>query len=117
MAVVFVPGGDRSMICTADCNSPGHGRCIKTKTMKAPARLTDRNRGQGRPVGYLAAWLAKGVTCGTKAEHWSADNEPNLDERVAARESLKADESPDAALLLTGEAPVGDGPEEPVRVP
>ena len=124
MAVVFVPGGKltyyysaKNEICTAECSNKKHGRCVKTKTMREPTKAMGRLRGQGRPVGWLAAWLGKGIDCESKAKHWAEESEPTYAERVAARELVQGDDSADAALLMAGEAPIQDGAEEPERVP
>ena len=120
MAVVFVPGGkltyyysEKNAFCTAECNNPTHGRCVKTRTMREPARASAKSKGQGRPVGYLAAWLAKGIDLGSKALHWSDEQQPSFAERAAARAQVADDGSADSALLLAGEVPPQDGEDEP----
>lgn len=115
MFVVFVPGGKltyyggRHENLVAECDNPAHGRCVKTKTMRAPLRLNRANRGQGRPVGLLAAWLAKGAAATSKADHWSGAFQPSYAERVAARTALQDMCSADAEGILAGES--HDGPE------
>ena len=78
MAVLFVTGGKltfytgaRDTNLVAECGHICHGRCVKTKTMKGPAAHLVSKKGQGRPAGYLAAWLAKGLSpcCDSKAKH------------------------------------------------
>ena len=91
----------------------------KTRTVTAPARRTRANRGQGRPVGYLVAWLAKGETARTKADHWGADGEAELDERIFARGIFKGLDTADSRGILEAEKAVSEGdmsePEEVVH--
>ena len=49
---------DLRLIATCDC----HDRCRKTRSLLPHA--SGRHIAQGRPVGYLLAWLAKGVRTG-----------------------------------------------------
>ena len=86
---------------------------------KPPAkRLAVKRKGQGRPLGLLAAWLAKGVDMASKSGHW-ADGvlEPARAERRAARDLVKADGSADAAMILAAEAEAGSDGSEPEVVP
>ena len=48
----------------ATCGIPGHGSCVRTKTANAGPK-----KGQGRPLGFLSAWLLAGKDCGTKDDH------------------------------------------------
>ena len=121
MAVVFLPGGkltyyysEKNAFCTAECSNPKHGRCIKTRTMKEPATAAAKSKGQGRPVGHLAAWLAKGVDLDSKALHWADEHQPSFAERVAARARVAGEGTADSCFLLAGEAPPHDGEEEPL---
>ena len=66
----------------ATCGVRGHGSCILTRTTKI-----GRKKGQGRPVGFLAAWLQAGPTFGSKDAHMK--HKPTFPERAAARRSLK----------------------------
>ena len=97
MAVLFVTGGKltfytgaRDTNLVAECGHICHGRCVKTKTMKGPAAHLVSKKGQGRPAGYLAAWLAKGLSpgCDSKVKHWSADIIITKAERRAARNAI-----------------------------
>ena len=124
MAVHFVPGGKltyyytaRSANLVAECGNAKHGRCVQTKTMRsAPERLKAKKPGQGKPVGYLAAWLARGIGVDSKAAHWEI--QPTKAERRAARDMVKADPSADAGLLLVGETSGEEGQDsEPDLVP
>ena len=108
--VVHVPGGKltyyctaKSEFCVAECLNKRHGRCSKTRTMRkgGPPR---KNRAQGRPIGYLAAWLRRGMDLNSKAAHWDDLEEPPKTDRRAARNALKADDEQDVALLFSGEA-------------
>ena len=125
MAVLFVPGGKltyyyggRDINLVAECRNCCHGRCVRTKTLKPPAeRLAVKKKGQGRPLGLLTAWLARGVDLALKSDHWSDDAmNPSKAERQAARERVKADASMDARMILAAEADKGSG-SEPEVVP
>lgn len=115
MFVLFVPGGKLVYYggqhdnLVAHCENPLHGRCVKTKTMKAPKRAMQSTRGQGRPVGLLAAWLAKGEDASSKQEHWSAERKPTFAERRAARDLVKAMSSADSEGILAAETCQAEG--------
>ena len=110
--VAFVPGGKltyyenpRKKFVVAECANPKHGRCNRTRTMKSPPRgSVNEALGQGRPLGYLAAWLAKGAGPATKDGHLCESQRPSLQERKDARSALKAMGTPDAMGLLAREA-------------
>jgi hypothetical protein len=119
--VVFVKGGKVSFyrgktIAEAVCRCPAHGKCVLTRTLNpsaAPAK-----EAQGRPLGLLAGWLAKGDSCLTKEAHWAQDAMPTLAERQAAREALQHLGTPDADGLLASERPLRPGEtDEPVLMP
>ena len=96
---------------TASCDCAGHDKCTLTRTAKA-----GRKASQGRPLGFLMAWLAMGAACRHKAEHWNKANWPNQEQRAAARESLKR--QPGGEALLAMERPLGpDEAEEPEGLP
>lgn len=114
LAVLLVPGGKITFYAggnkdfmTAECNNLRHGRCVKTKTCEPPPdRFALKRAGQGRPVGWLVAWLRKGMRDIPREKHWAAEEEPTWAERKAARDEvieLQAGGSADAALLLGGE--------------
>lgn len=113
--IVEVSGGNIRFFASnlhfqAKCNAPGHGaRCTKTRTSVA-----GRKQGQGRPLGFLAAWLARGPTCATAPEH-AALAEIDVAERKAHRASLRA--RPEADFLRACErAPKLGEESEPERV-
>ena len=84
----------------AVCPIAEHGVCIKTRTCRP-----GRQRGQGRPAGFLAAWLKAGSSCATHAEHMKVAL--SFDDRRAARTELYlADRGAD---LLAYERPKLDG--------
>jgi len=62
-----------------------HGKCVKTRTCKSGSKP-----GQGRPLGFLVAWLRAAARAGmeTKAAHFKY--EPTFAERKEARTLLKA---------------------------
>ena len=90
----------------ATCRAPGHGSCIKTKTAKPGPKI-----GQGRPLGYLAAWLKAGPSfVGSKADHMKYI--PSFDERRAARRGVA--HIPGVRTLFEAErVPEGDEGSEP----
>lgn len=89
--------------CDAVCPNKKHGKCIMSRTMVRADKGTwlFRNPFGGRPLGKLAYFLmdADNPAYKTKAQHLECM--PNYEERLAAREMLKAD--PDAAGLFTYE--------------
>lgn len=122
--VLFVPGGKvvyyggRHQNMVAICENLSHGRCVKTKTVKGSARQTQAARSQGRPLGYLAAWLARGAALDSKEDHWGSEGQPTLEERVAARANVKELGGADASGLVAAERPKRDGEvSEPEEAP
>ena len=65
---------------------PIHPNCWKTKTLKS----STRNRNQGRPLGFLAAWVAQASDYESKDDHIHLCR-PSFQERKAARQTLKAE--------------------------
>eukprot|EP00971_Amphidinium_carterae_P348227 6490393-Amphidinium_carterae.1 len=115
-AVVYIHGGVLTFYATsgvfhARCGVPGHGRCILTRSGQ-PGRKPE----QGRPCGFLCAWLQCGHKHSTKAGHWQKHLWPSREQRLEARAQL---ESTAAGLeLLQHERPLGVGePEEPIECP
>ena len=123
--VVFCPGG--KVVCygdrmVAECCNPRHGRCVATRTLKGSDN--PERSGQGRPAGYLIAWLRKGSEdrIGTKKAHFDDLNAPTKAERQAARDWLKAKVAEagdaDAAGILRAEREKRGGEDsEPDVVP
>lgn len=104
-AIVFVDGGKLSlyenrMIVEAVCRNPTHGKCVLTRSLNAS---TGRRVEQGRPLGLMVAWLAKGAGLPSKAEHWSPEHWPSFTERCTGRAALKALAMPDSVALLAAE--------------
>ena len=86
-----VPGGvlryyETTKLFTATCANPAHGRCVLSRTSEA-----GRRKAQGRPLGLLMSWLARGEDAGTKEEHWSKDLclSPSATTRAEHREVLE----------------------------
>ena len=77
---VEVPGGSltwyRSGYIEAQCGNKKHvgKRCVLTRKAGAPSGTAKGGPGSGRPVGFLAAWLARGCECGSRERHWADDN-------------------------------------------
>ena len=110
--VLFVPGGKLNYYggsqqnCVAECNNVAHGKCIMTRKMKPHAKRLKRRR----PLGFLAAWLAKGIELRNKDEHfYDRSNWPTREERRAARGRLMELDNDDARGLLAVEPAVKDG--------
>lgn len=118
LAVTFVPGGKLSCysgraIVEAVCSNPAHGKCVMTRTLMASS--TPGRAGQGRPLGFLAAWLAAGLDAPTKAVHWAASGVAKSN-RQAARSALRAAPGGDALLSLERVRREGED-SEPDEVP
>ena len=62
----------------AVCGCKRHGSCVNTKTCNAGAK-----KGQGRPIGYLVAWLQAGCRHEGKDQHMP--HEVTHEDRVRAR--------------------------------
>lgn len=85
---------------------PYHKGCSKTRTLHAPSSSAPAGRrGQGRPLGYLAAWLLQGAGFTSKGDHFASV--PSFAERVAARTLLK--EEPNWPEFAQLERSRGDG--------
>jgi hypothetical protein len=107
---------------TAECTK--HDSCVKTRTsleakaMTTAANPTANTAAKGRPVGYLAAWLASGChhACTDKDLHWSPPYEPTWQQRKDARAAVAA--LPEGEQLLSKERPQRAGEEpEPAGMP
>ena len=71
----------------ATCFCANHWpKCVKTKTLNS----SDRRPHQGRPVGFLAAWIRDGQSCDTASSHNRACI-PSLASRRAARQIVTAE--------------------------
>ncbi len=86
-----------------------------TRTGKVSKSLTKEH--QGRPVGFLAAWLLKGSECVSLEEHRGELTPLTLVfsqyERLEAREYLMT--LPNGDTLVSFERPLRDGePSEPL---
>lgn len=75
-------------IMTAVCNEPDHDDCRRQRTVVASdAMRTAAQKGRGRPVGHLVAWLRSQGRFSSQRSHCH-DFKCSLEERVAAREFL-----------------------------
>lgn len=114
----YVPGGSiafyPSKACfQAVCECGAHGRCVLTRTHRSRQSAASDMPIGGRPVGFLAAWLARGEGCSDKTEHWSPDAMINSQEFRAQQRALIAN-TPGGRLLLSFERPAAPGePDEP----
>ena len=70
----------------AHCDNPEHGHyCHRRRTCNASEGVSQKARGQGRPIGALMAWLAKKDHCRTREEHMALGTQ-SYEERLAARQ-------------------------------
>ena len=75
-------------VLTAVCNEPDHDDCRRRRTVVASdSSRTKNQRGQGRPVGHLIAWLRAQGKHSSQHDHCH-DFKCTRAERVAAREYL-----------------------------
>ena len=108
--VCILPGGRitwyRQGFFTAQCQNPAHGRCVLTRSSEEGRRAP-----QGRPLGLLAGWLARGLELPDKASHWLKTNWPSLEQRQHSRALL--DDAEGGPELLDCERPQRpeEGPE------
>jgi hypothetical protein len=95
------------------CKDPTHKdvKCLRVRTVKPSIRTTPAALGQGRPLGYLCAWLTH--DCETGVEHRAFV--PSFEDRAVSRLMLKED--PASVALLLEERPRRDDEEsEPERL-
>ena len=104
-----------------------NAHCSKHKCDKCKAdRLTSAHehpsrRGQGRPIGFLIAWLLEGEDCDTKADHGRECKQElsginGWEARIFAREWAKT--LPGMQAIFALERPKGDDEDsEPETVP
>ena len=112
---VDLPHGDGSLVfyhgtnaLQAHCKWPSHGDCRKQRTI-----VPGRRAGQGRPLGYLTAWLLDAHKHETQNEH-NHRSVVTLEERQNARALLAG--LPGSDDLFEKERPRADGePDEPIR--
>lgn len=121
--VVFqVPGGsiayyESKRSFEAVCDNPSHGRCVVTRTKNHRGQTPDGHPKGGRPVGFLAAWLARGSNVESKAQHWDAPQfEIPAEERAAVRATIAASGESGRFLLGLERAQAPGEPEEPSTV-
>ena len=114
---VQVPGGklsyySKGSFFQAICSNPAHKpRCVLSRSAEE-----GRKPSQGRPVGLLLGWLAKGEHLPNKEAHWMRDNWPSQAERLEYRLGLPVLEG-GADLLLCEREKRPDEPEEPEELP
>lgn len=106
--VVLVPGGElryyqRINRFQARCTNPAHGsQCRKERVAQG-----GRKAAQGRPLGFLAAWLAQGALHADQEEHQNIAASIAFDVRAAAREALRNTDG--SAELFSAERPLRAG--------
>lgn len=116
---VVVPGGFVAFYANkqqfqATCDNPSHGSCKLTRTCRGSSAAPSAVPKGGRPVAFLAAWLANGEHVDSKAQHWDrALMNSSLEQRTRLRNMFK--EVASGRQLLSYERPVAPNePEEPV---
>lgn len=73
-------------VLIAACDHPGHGDCRRQKTVSASNTNTPKGQGQGRPLGFLVAWLREQCNHDDRAKHVRFN--PSLAQRQNARQWL-----------------------------
>ena len=68
---------------TATCRNVAHTKCVMTRTSQPGRRAA-----QGRPLGFLVAWLALSEETVDKTDHWNRSRWPDHATRTAARHRL-----------------------------
>ena len=96
----------------ATCKNLHHGRCVASRSAHE-----GRKPAQGRPLGFLAAWIAKGDSCSDQVQHKKL--QPSQADRLAARCDLAKPEQADLLPeFLAKERPRrADEAEEPEGCP
>ena len=87
-----------------------HHACKRHRTSK-PSTSTTRAH-QGRPLGFLGAWLRKGVKWKSKRKHFKVSHNPSVEHRRVARAKLRASLGSDAFFAFEREKRSGE-PSEP----
>lgn len=80
----------------AVCPVPSHGRCIATRTVRSGVRPA-----QGRPLGFLAAWVLQAEGCTDKSEHLRRCR-PSKEARRVARRALHHEDQAEVAATFVG---------------
>ena len=57
----------------AYCGNPAHGKCELTRTSRASKHRVGPGFSQGRPLGFMMAWLDQCYACDTKEDHWKKE--------------------------------------------
>lgn len=108
--------GNFQATCACDRHTPANS-CRLTRTHK-PSQAMSR-KGQGRPLGLMAAWLLSCETFGSSSEHkdaWGLNFAKDRNRRRDGRAALKA--CPGYAALAAHERPSGAGSDsEPEDIP
>ena len=92
----------------AVCSNRKHGKCVMTRTAVGSAASSTSPLSGGRPVGFLAAWLAHAEHTDDKETHWNIDCQLNS-VAVRSRARVLVQGSPDGDHLLAQERQVAAG--------
>jgi hypothetical protein len=96
----------------AVCNNPLHGsQCVISRSSFA-----GHKRSQGRPLGFLVAWLNLGQDLDSRESHWDKAGWPSQEVRMQHRCVLES--LPGGQDILSFERELRDGEDiEPVDIP
>ena len=128
ISAVYLPGGGKitfypgnstsdSPFFEAGCSCALHGlRCRKTRVATPAAESSKKYKSQGRPLGYLTAWVLAHAEYTCKDAH--ARYEPSLAEREHARHVLRDLRTLASHYLLSCERLARDDePDDPFLCP
>ena len=110
---IYVKRG--SLVLVAVCDVHGH-KCTKARSLEEHRPDWRASAGQGRPVGFLVAWLshASDAVCPNAWSHkW--DVEVSLEERTEQREKFEAMDGSRCITKYERDRRAGEGPEPEVQ--
>ena len=81
---------------------PWHLQCVRTRSVRRPPPTGKKQRGQGRPLGFLAAWLELGATLDADQHNSLQPNGVDIEQRLAARSRLNATLGPSGFSAESG---------------
>lgn len=101
-------------VLVAVCDHPGHGDCRRQKTLMPSEAKTNRGKGQGRPIGFLCAWLREQCDHDERTDHIRFN--PSYQQRLEARQWLMTNAAGAADFSETHERPLRDGEDSEPKV-
>lgn len=118
---IHMPGGfiayyPKKGIFQATCEHKGHGNCKLTRSCNAGGAASRGGLRAGRPIAFMAAWLANGESKPTKEAHWErAAFESSLQQRLEMRRLIATSPAGQRLLNYERERDAGE-PEEPAEL-